>query len=83
MKQLTLYQFENCPYCAKVRTKLNLMRLEYQQINVPRDRENSLRKELFKKSGVPTVPVLKIINDDEEIYIGESDEIINYLKRSY
>ena len=83
MIKLTLFQFEECPYCAKVRAKLEELGLEYQKVNVPRDREHSLRKELFKKSGVPTVPVLKITTDNEEKFLGESEEIISYLKRYF
>lgn len=79
MTKITLFQFEHCPFCAKVRAKLDQMGLEYEKINVPYDREDPQRKELFEKSGVPTVPVLKI----DGKYIGESGEIIKYLEENF
>jgi len=75
MAKITLYQFEECPYCAKVRAFLDEKGLEYEKVNVPRDREDPQRKELLEKSGVGTVPVIKI--DDQ--YIGDSQVIIDHL----
>ena len=83
MAKITLYQFEDCPYCAKVRSKLDHIELEYDKINVPRNRENPFRKMLLKNSGVATVPVLKVENRGQEAYIGESDEIIKYIEENY
>ena len=73
--KITLYQFEDCPYCAKVRAKLDELSLEYQKVNVSRDREDPQRKELLEKSNVQTVPVIDI--DGE--YTGDSDVIIDTL----
>ena len=75
--EIILYQFETCPYCAKVRAKLEELGLEYQKVNVPRDREDSMRMELAEKSGVLTVPVIKI--DGE--YVGDSERIIDRLEK--
>ncbi|HLC58405.1 MAG TPA: glutaredoxin [Candidatus Nanoarchaeia archaeon] len=72
-----LYQLEDCPYCKLVKEKLEEKNIEYQNVNVIRSREDKLRKELFEKSGVPTVPVLQIGNK----YIGESKDIIKYLEK--
>ncbi len=79
MAKITLFQFEACPFCAKVRTKLEEKGLKYEKVNVLRDREDSQRKELAEKSGVFTVPVIKI--DDK--YIGDSGEIIEYLEENF
>ena len=75
MTEITLYQFENCPFCAKVRVKLDQMDLKCEKINVSRDRNNPVRKELFEKSNVLTVPVIKI----DGKYLGDSEVIISYL----
>ena len=75
MGKIKLFQFENCPYCAKVRAKLDDKGLDYEKISVSRDRNDALRKELFDKSKVLTVPVLEI----DGKFIGESDVIIEYL----
>ena len=79
MDKITLFQFEHCPYCEKVRKKLEQKKLHYHKFNVPRDRNDPIRKELFEKSGVTTVPVLKIDNK----YIGDSEEIIKYLNANF
>ncbi len=75
MGKIILYQFENCPFCAKVRAKLAEKGLKYEKVDVSTDRSDSLRKKLLEKSGVATVPVIEI----EGKFIGESDAIIDYL----
>jgi len=79
MASITLFQFEQCPFCAKVRAKLDEMGLEYEKVNVSYDREDPQRKELLEKSGVPTVPVINV----DGKYIGESSEIIKYLEENF
>ena len=79
MTKLTLFQFEHCPYCEKVRKKLEEKKVHYHKFNVPQDRDDPIRKELFQKSGAPTVPVLKA----DEKYIGESEKILKYLEENF
>ncbi len=79
MSTIILYQFEECPFCTKVRLFLKELKLPFKIINVAHDREDPLRKELFLKSKVPTVPVVSI--DDK--YIGDSQKIIEYLQKNY
>ena len=74
---IKLYQFEACPFCAKVRAKLEELGVDYEKVNVAHDREDSQRKELLEKSGVATVPVIEI----DGKFIGESDVIIEYLEK--
>lgn len=78
-RKIILYQFEECPFCAKVRVVLRESKLQFEVVNVSYDRDDLLRKELLAKSGVPTVPVISI--DGE--YIGDSQRIINYLKEKF
>lgn len=77
--EIILYQFDECPYCEKVRQKLKELDVRYKKINVPYDREDSLRKELLEKSGVATVPVIKINGK----YIGGSADIIAHLEKNF
>ena len=79
MRELILYQFQACPFCEKVRNVLDNKHIKYEKVNVPRERNTPERLLLFNKSGVWTVPVLKI---DEE-YIGESQDIIDYLEEHF
>jgi glutaredoxin len=73
--KITLYQFESCPYCAKVRSVLDSMHLPYHKVEMIRDREDPKRKELAQKSGVLTVPVIEI----DGKFIGDSAKIIEHL----
>lgn len=77
MVEITLYQLEGCPYCELVRQKLDKKKLEYETIEVSRDRNDPLRQELYQKSGMRTVPVIKI----NDFYLGESTEILKYLEK--
>lgn len=79
MASITLYQFEECPYCEKVRRKLSEKQLKYEKVNVAHNREDPLRKELKAKSGIATVPVIKI----DGKYIGDSTAIIAYLDEHF
>jgi len=77
MAEITLYQFESCPYCAKVRGKLETMGLEYEKIDVPWSHPE--RKEVYEVSGQTTVPVLV----DGDTMLADEYEIIDYLKKTY
>lgn len=55
---IILYQLENCPFCAKVREKLEEKGLAYKKVNVNKDREDPIRIDIAKNSGVLTVPVI-------------------------
>jgi alkyl hydroperoxide reductase subunit F len=78
-QKILLYQFEDCPFCEKVRKKLREKNLEFEKVEVPRDRNSEIIKDLFKKSGVLTVPVIKIGGK----FIGESKDIIDYLDENF
>ena len=79
MPEIILYQFEECPWCEKVRQKLKELKLSYKKVNMIRDRENPDRKELYKKSGVLTVPVINI----DGKFIGDSSKIIEFLDKKF
>ncbi|MDB2271150.1 glutathione S-transferase N-terminal domain-containing protein [Halorubrum ezzemoulense] len=80
MADLTLYELEGCPYCAKVKAKLSDLGLEYDSIMVPRS--HSDRTEVEEVSGQTGVPVLV---DEEHGIEGmpESDDIVEYLEETY
>lgn len=74
---LILYQYEFCPFCAKVRAKLEELNIPYEAINVERDPNDPLRKEMRERSGVATVPVIK----HGDVWLGESADIIAYVEK--
>jgi glutathione S-transferase len=80
MANLTLYELEGCPYCAKVTTKLEELGLEYDSITVPRS--HSERTEVKEVSGQTGVPVLVDPEHDVE-GMPESDDIVAYLEETY
>jgi glutathione S-transferase len=80
MANLTLYELEGCPYCAKVTTKLEELGLEYDSITVPRS--HSERTEVKAVSGQTGVPVLVDPEHDVE-GMPESDDIVAYLEETY
>lgn len=73
--EIKLYQFETCPFCEKVRAKLEELDFKYKKVNVSRDKESEERKKLLEKSGIQTVPVIEI----DGKFTGESDVIIQKL----
>jgi len=80
MADLTLYELEGCPYCAKVKTKLADLDLEYDSVMVPRSHGD--RTEVEEVSGQTGVPVLV---DEEHGVEGmpESGDIVEYLDETY
>lgn len=77
---LKLYELNGCPYCAKVKRKLDELGLEYESVMVPSS--HSKRDEVKEVSGQTGVPVLV---DEEHGVEGmpESDDIVKYLEETY
>jgi glutaredoxin 3 len=80
MSDLVLYELTGCPYCAKVKRKLDELSLEYESRTVPRS--HGERDEVKAVSGQTGVPVLI---DEEHGVDGmpESDDIVAYLEETY
>ena len=76
MSDLILFQFESCPFCAKVRQKLAELSIEYEKVEVETDRSKR-PPEVMESGG--TVPVLK----DGDKIISDSSKIIAYLDDHY
>ena len=77
---LELYELPGCPYCAKVKSKLDELGLEYESHEVPSS--HSERDEVEAVSGQTGVPVL--VDTDHGIEgMPESDDIVAYLEKTY
>jgi len=75
---VVLYQAEWCPYCARVRSAMTDMLLDYTIVNVPREHsERTALQELFGTTGIPSMVDgdVKIADDD--------DAIIAHLRKTY
>ncbi|WP_257298124.1 glutathione S-transferase N-terminal domain-containing protein [Haloarchaeobius sp. FL176] len=80
MSTLELYDLPGCPFCAKVKTKLDELGLEYETHEVPRS--HSQRTEVEEVSGQTGVPVL--VDPDNGVEgMPESDDIVAYLEKQY
>ena len=81
-KYFTIYQFEACPFCVKVR---RFMRKNNLKINLKDAKNNkTFKSELLNEGGKHKVPCLKIekINTKTE-WLYESNEIIKFLNKEF
>ncbi len=76
---LTLYHFDSCPYCLRVRRALADLDLEVELKDVLTD--PSAQEELFRATGRGTVPVLRIHEEDR--WLPESGDIATFLYERY
>ncbi|MAE94821.1 MAG: glutathione S-transferase [Deltaproteobacteria bacterium] len=79
-KTLELYDFENCPFCRKVREALTDLDLDAKIYPCPKGGER-YRPALQKRGGKALFPYLVDPNTGDEMY--ESDDIIAHLYRHY
>ncbi len=74
---IRLYQLEKCPWCAAARQGLANVGVQYEIVNVPRDRaERTTVREL---SGQDLVPVLV----DGDTVVWDSRQVVRYLYSTY
>lgn len=75
---IVLYQAEWCSYCARVRSVMTDLLLDYKIVNVPESHaQRGAVKELFGVTGIPSMTDgdVKIADDD--------DAIVAYLAKTY
>ena len=75
---IVLYQAEWCPYCARVRSKLTELLLDYKIVNEPE--EHAARSNLNTLFGVTGIP--SMIDGDVKI-ADDDDAIVAYLEKKY
>lgn len=79
-EHLSLYQFNACPFCVKVRRSLH-------KLNVPvklKDAKvDTIGNELEKEGGKRKVPCLRIEQDNQTQWMYESKDIITYLEDAF
>ncbi len=79
MENLTLYQFETCPFCARVRKFLAEHSMTLAMKDVQRD--PAAHRELMAGGGSGMVPCLRIERDGVVSWLYESLDIIEYLRK--
>ena len=75
---IELYQFEGCPYCSKVRSKLSELQLDFIARQV---QPNGAREKVQEISGQTGVPVL--VDNKNDVVMNESSDIVDYLEEHY
>ena len=79
-EDLALYMYPTCPYCRRVMTTLRRLGVEVEYRNIHAN--SAYRDELLEARGKTTVPVLRIESsdpDEEEEWMPESADIVQYL----
>lgn len=76
---IELYQFESCPYCRRVREKLDELEMDYISRNL---HSGSAKWAEFKKLN-PKGQVPFIVDAEKGAAMDESQEIIKYLEKNY
>ncbi|MDD9195070.1 glutathione S-transferase N-terminal domain-containing protein [Aliivibrio sp. S3MY1] len=77
----SLYQFEACPFCVKVRRTIKRQSLK---IELRDAKNNEVHKaELLAGGGRVKVPCLRIDKDGETTWMYESSDIMAFLEEKY
>ena len=79
---MSIYQFNTCPFCVKVRRQLRRHSLNIELRDAKNDAE--LKAELVREGGRPKVPCLSIEKANNSVqWLYESNDIIAYLKNQF
>ncbi|HXZ85257.1 MAG TPA: glutathione S-transferase N-terminal domain-containing protein [Myxococcota bacterium] len=76
---LSLYHFEGCPYCGRVRDAMRRLGLEFELRDI--QREPRYREELVSATGKQMVPCLRIEGAGGVRWMHESADIVRYLEQ--
>jgi len=78
--KMSLYQFEACPFCVKVRRHIRRNALNIQLRDAKPD--GAFKTELVNEGGKHKVPCLRIDNGEKGVkWLYESDDICAYLNK--
>ena len=66
-----------CPYCTRAFRTLDSKGLTYSEVHL--DNFQGLRKEVVMETGHRTVPVVFDIRGDVPVFVGGSDNLLEYL----
>ena len=78
---LELFHFESCPYCQKIRHKLEKLGLDYLSHPSPRGSTNREFLKRFIKEDDLQFPLL--VDTEKDVFMFESDDICAYLEQTY
>ncbi len=79
---LTLYHFNSCPFCVRVRHAAHSLGVQLKLADINQDPQS--RQELVGARGRTTVPVLRIENENGDVeWMPESADIVRYLNQRF
>jgi glutathione S-transferase len=79
---LSLYEFDSCPYCQRVRQALARLGLEIERRDILAEPQH--RRELVEATGRATVPCLRIDGGGGNVeWLHESLDIVAFLERHF
>ena len=78
-KGLSLYHFNGCPYCSRVRDAMARLDLDIELRDI--HAYPSFRSELVAATGTQMVPCLRIEQPGGVRWMHESSDIVRYLER--
>lgn len=79
---LILYHFETCPYCARVRGRIEALNLNIEKRDIRVEPE--YRQELIDGGGKSQVPALRMVAEDDTVtWMYESSDIIAWLNSRF
>jgi glutaredoxin len=81
LSRMSIYQFEACPFCVKVRRALRRRGFDVDFRDAKNDKKHE--KELIELGGRRKVPCLRIEKDGQDEWIYESKNIIEYLDTNF
>jgi len=79
-RNMSLYQFQACPFCLKSRRTFKRLGLNIETRNALK---NPYRADLLAGGGEIKVPCLRIDMKNETIWMYESSEIATYLEQKF
>lgn len=80
IKNLALYHYQSCPYCALTRRAIDKVGLRIERRDIQQNREH--RNTLTQQGGKPQVPCLRIERDNGNVeWLYESSDIIQFINR--
>jgi glutaredoxin 2 len=75
---LSLYHFDGCPYCDRVRSAMSRLRIELELRDIKQVAK--YREELVAATGKQMVPCLRIETAGKARWMHESGDIVRYLE---
>ena len=78
LKGYRLYQYPACPFCVKVRRAMRRSGVELPLVDAKH--QASAKVELVEQGGKLKVPCLRMTNQQGDVWLYESDDIIAHLE---